>query len=305
MASQTSVVKLNIKGSEQNVGESLFKLAMRRLRRDKLTIAAIVILLILTLMSVGAPLIADGLLGVDYARTAPTENFLPMGAPGHLLGTDDLGRDVFARLLYAGQVSLGIGFTAAFISIIIGLTLGVTTGYYGGVIDDIMNWVISTLDSIPSLFLLLIIAALFRPGPLTLILVLGFLGWTGITRLARGETLSIRAREYIISARAIGASPLRIMFVHIVPNLFSVMIISLMINIGGLILTESALSFLGLGVLPPTPSWGNMLSGAQELFTRGVHLMILPGMLIFITVLCLYIVGDGLRDAFDPTARKM
>lgn len=169
--------------------------------------------------------------------------------------------------------------------------------------DDFINWVITTLNSIPQLFLLLIIAAVLQPSPATLIIVLGFLGWTGITRLVRGETLSIREREYVISARAIGASSLRIMFSHILPNLFSVIIITLMIDIGGIILVEAALSFLGLGIKPPTPSWGNMLTDSQNYFTKGPHLVFAPGILIFITVLCLYVMGDGIRDAFDPTAK--
>lgn len=300
MATQASVTKLgNIE--ERQVGESLTTLALRRLCRDRLTIIAIGIVVMLALLSIAAPVI-ERLLGVDYTRTNVPEAFLPVGSPGHVLGTDDLGRDHLARLLYAGQVSLGIGFTAAILSLGIGLSLGVITGYYGGIVDDLTNWVITTLNSIPALFLLLIVAAVIpSAGPLTLILVLGLLGWTGTTRLVRGETLSIREREYIISARAVGASPLRIMFAHIVPNLFSVVVITLAIDIGTLILVESALSFLGLGVKPPIPSWGNMLTNAQTFFTKGVHLVILPGMLIVITVLCLYIIGDGLRDAFDPT----
>lgn len=283
-----------------DVGLSLFQLAMRRLRRDKLTLVAAGVILLLALLSVMAPLI-ERWLGVSFDRTNPTFTFQPIGTPGHILGTDDLGRDHFIRLLYAGQVSLGIAFAAALLSLGIGLSLGVISGYYGSIIDDIANWIIATLNSIPFLFLLLIISAVLSPGPLTLILVLGLLGWTGTMRLVRGETLSIREREYIIGARAIGSSPWRIMFVHIVPNLFSIVIVTLAIDIGNLILVESALSFLGLGIKPPIPSWGNMLVNAQTFFTKGVHLVIFPGLLITITVLCLYIIGDGIRDAFDPT----
>jgi peptide/nickel transport system permease protein len=136
------------------------------------------------------------------------------------------------------------------------------------------------------------------------VLVLGFLGWTGTTRLVRGETLSLREREFVISARAIGASPLRIMFSHILPNLFSVIVITLAIDIGSLILAEAGLSFLGLGIKEPFPSWGNMLSKSQEYFTQGGHLVVFPGLMIFLTVLCLYVIGDGVRDAFDPTAKE-
>ncbi|MEL6307267.1 MAG: ABC transporter permease [Chloroflexota bacterium] len=146
------------------------------------------------------------------------------------------------------------------------------------------------------------ISALFRPSPIVFILVLALLGWTGTMRLVRGETISLREREYIIAARAMGASDIRIMFQHIMPNLISIVIISLAIQIGGLILTESALSYLGFGINPPTPTWGNMLSDAQSFYDRSAYLVYGPGLLISITVLCLYVIGDGLRDAFDPTA---
>jgi peptide/nickel transport system permease protein len=298
----TTVAKLNITREEQKTGTSLTRLAVRRLRRDKLTLVAMAVVMILMLAALFAPLITS-FLGVSHTLTNTSETFLPPLSPGHILGTDELGRDHFARLLYAGQVSLSVGIIAALLSLSIGVTLGVITGYYSGVVDDFVNWIIATLNSIPSLFLLLIVAAVLRPSPITLVVVLGFLGWTTTTRLVRGETLSLRERDYILSARAAGASPLRIMFVHILPNLVSLIIITLAIDIGSLILVEAALSFLGLGINPPTPSWGNMLTGAQTYFTRGVWLVIAPGLMIFITVLCLYIIGDGLRDAFDPTAK--
>lgn len=298
----TTVAKLDVVREDTQVGQSLTTLALRRLRRDRLTLAALAIVAILTLLALLAPVISDAL-GVSYSRTAPQETFLPPGSPGHLLGTDDLGRDHFSRLLFAGQVSLSVGFIAAALALSIGVSLGIITGYYGGVVDDFVNWVIATLNSIPSLFLLLIVAAVLQPSPATLILVLGFLGWTTTTRLVRGETLSLREREYIVSARSAGASPIRIMFVHILPNLFSIIVITLAIDIGNLILVEAALSFLGLGIKAPTPSWGNMLTGAQTFFTKGPYLVFAPGLLIFITVLCLYVIGDGVRDAFDPTAK--
>lgn len=300
----TPVVQLGKTRKEETVGQSLFQLAVRRIRRDRLTLIALTVLLIITLLSVAAPLIADRWLGVSYSDTNIGATFLPIGTPGHILGTDDLGRDYLARLLYGGQVSLGIAFFAALLSLAIGVSVGVFTGYYGGITDDIVTWLITTLNSIPSLLLLLIIVAVFAPSPFILILVFGFLGWPGTTRLVRGETLAIRAREYVLGAQAIGASPRRIMFVHIVPNLFSIVIISLALDIGGLILAEAGLSFLGFGIKPPTPSWGNMLTNAESLFTMGPHLVVIPGLMITITVLCLFIIGDGLRDAFDPQLEK-
>jgi peptide/nickel transport system permease protein len=203
-------------------------------------------------------------------------------------------------LLYAGQVSLGIAVAAALLSLSLGVSLGIITGYFGGPIDDLAIWLITTINSIPQLFLLLIISALLAPGPPGLILVLGLLGWTGTMRLVRGETLSLRQREFVISARALGASPWRIMFAHILPNLVSIIAITLAIDIGILILIESGLSFLGFGIQPPIPSWGNMLTDAQTFMRRAPHLVVAPGILILITVLCMYIIGDGIRDAFDP-----
>jgi peptide/nickel transport system permease protein len=318
MATQSAVTRLNTRREERGVGRSLTQLALRRLRRDRLTLLALAVILLLAVLSALAPVISDTL-GVSHTRTNADQTFLPLGSAAkdadgvalscaqlygcHLLGTDDLGRDHLARLLYAGQVSLSVGFLAAALSISIGVSVGIISGFYGGVIDDIVNWAIATLNSIPTLFLLLIVAAVLRPSTLTLVLVLGFLGWTDTTRLVRGETLSLREREYIVSARAIGADPTRIMFVHILPNLFSIIIITMMINIGSLILIEAALSFLGLGILPPTPSWGNMLTNSQTFFTKGVHLVIVPGLMIFVTVLSLYVIGDGIRDAFDPQAK--
>ncbi|MEO8397755.1 MAG: ABC transporter permease, partial [Chloroflexota bacterium] len=250
MTATSSVAKLHVKREETKSGTSLTQVALRRLRRDRLTLLALGVVALMAILAIGARPISDAL-GVSYQRTDPNMTFAPPLSPGHILGTDDLGRDHLSRLLFAAQVSLSVGFIAAILSLSIGVSLGILTGYYGGIVDDIVTWVISTLNSIPSLFLLLIVAAVLQPSPTTLIIVLGFLGWTTTTRLVRGETLSIREREYILSARAVGATPVRIMFVHILPNLFSIIIITLAIDIGGLILVEAALSFLGLGIKPP------------------------------------------------------
>jgi len=305
MVTQTTNAQMvRLDEPEQYVSESLWATAMRRLRRDKLTLLAMGVIVLLGLMSILAPVISEQLLHVDPNRTDIGNKFLPNGAAGHLLGTDDLGRDHLSRLMHAGQVSLGIGFGAAILTMTIGLLLGVLTGFYGGIVDDLVNWLITTLDSIPALFLLLIISSVLSPSAEALVLVLALIGWTGVTRLVRGETISLRGREFIISARSVGASDLRIMFMHMVPNLFSIVAVTLAINVGNLILVESGLSFLGVGVKPPTATWGNMLTNAQTFFTKGPHLVILPGLLIMITVLCLYVIGDGIRDAFDPQMRR-
>jgi peptide/nickel transport system permease protein len=306
-APEEAVLDLGLTDEEKMVGESLMTLAMHRLRRDYLTLFAITTLLILILLALAAPLISN-MLDVSYRRVNLDITFDKIGAPGHILGTDDVGRDELSRLLYGGRVSLGIAVSGATLSLLIGATLGVIAGFYQGgpfgFVDDIMMWGIITLNSIPSFFLLLIISAMLSPTVFSLILILAFLTWTGTMRFVRGETLSQRGREYIIAAQAIGASPPRIMYLHIMPNIFSVIVINLATDIGALILIESALSYLNLGVRQPTPSWGNMLTNAQTFFTKGVHLVIFPGMLIVITVLCLFLIGDGLRDAFDPQASK-
>lgn len=292
-------------GFREHEGESLTRLALRRLRRDYLTLVALMVLILFGLLSLLAPIITSAL-DVSYRTTSAENKYLPVGTAGHLLGTDDLGRDHLARLLYGGRVSLSIALVAALASSFIGVSIGLIAGYYQGgrfgIIDDLIMWFITTLNSIPSLLLLILLGSVLSPSVSTLVLTLTLISWSGTMRLVRGETLSHREREYVISARAVGAGPIRIMFTHILPNVFSVMIISLALGIGTLILVESALSFLGLGVRPPTPSWGNMLTDAQSSFRQAAHLSIIPGLLIATTVLCFYIIGDGLRDAFDPQA---
>ncbi|MCY4008227.1 MAG: ABC transporter permease [Anaerolineaceae bacterium] len=312
-----------------DVGEPLLKKALRRIRRDRLTVLSLAVMLLILLISLHTAFMTERLMGVTYFTSDPERTFQPIPfACGtnaiidengrvaeepcreshpdwqkHILGTDDLGRDHLARLLYAGQISLSIGISAAFLSFTIGIALGVVTGFYAGLIDDAVNWVIVTLNAIPGLYLLLIIQGLLNTGPITFIAVLGLISWTGTTRLVRGGTLSLREQEYVLSARASGASDVRIMFLHIVPNYLSVIIITLMFAIGGFILVEAALSFLNFGIPPETPTWGNMLTNARTFFRNKFDLLLFPGLMIIITVLCLYLIGDGLRDAFDPTSR--
>jgi peptide/nickel transport system permease protein len=280
--------------------ESLLRKGLRRIISNPQTVLAMLFMLIVTVLCFSAPLISGQILRVD-PESPEYDALLPIGTPGHILGTDDIGRDQLARLLYGGRISLSIGFLAAIITIFVGIAIGLSMGYFGGRLDDFLNWMITTLDSLPTLYLLIIISALFQPSPEALIFVLAVTGWTGAARLVRGQTISLRDREFVISARSLGASAPRIMYLHILPNLISILAIALASSIGGLILAESTLSFLNLGVQPPTPTWGNMLSKAQSFFTRGPHMAIVPGTLIFLTVLSIYTIGDGVRDAFDPT----
>lgn len=278
---------------------SFGKIAIRRLVRDRLSMIAIGLLLLMVVLSAAADLISVNVLDVDPNSTDLFATFESPSA-AHWLGTDQLGRDQLSRLLYGGRVSLAIGFTAAAISMTLGVLVGLTAGFFGGIVDDIIMWLINTIVSIPTLFLLLIIVALFAPDAFWLIMVLGFLGWMGTSRLVRGEVFSLRERDYVTAARAMGASRISIMLRHVLPNALPIVIVITMIDVGNVILVESALSFLGIGVQPPTATWGNMLSNAQSYFHLGTHLVIFPGILITITVLCLYLMGDGLRDALDP-----
>jgi peptide/nickel transport system permease protein len=286
---------------------SLWQSAMRRLSKDYLTLFALAVLGAITLLSLSAPLIERSY-GVSYTNPIKGSELLPFGSEGHPFGTDELGRDVMARLLYGGRVSIFIGITAALFSTLLGVSLGLVAGYYQGgpltFVDDLMMWFITTLNSIPTLLLLILLTSVLTPNLATLIGVLTLVSWTGTMRLIRGETIVQRENEYVVSARALGASAPRIMFVHILPNTISVLVTSLAIQIGSIILVESALSFLGLGVRPPEPSWGNMLTQAQAYFRQAPHMSILPGLAIVTTVLCLYLIGDGIRDAFDPKSRK-
>lgn len=279
---------------------SLWYTAWRKLRRDRLTLLSIVVLLLLTLACLFAPPIVEQQLKVDAFKTNIVNRYKPPGYGNFILGTDQLGRDQLLRLLYGGRVSLSIAYSASLMSITIGLILGVLAGYYGGWIDDLIAWLIATLTSIPSIFLLILVATIFTPSPEVLILLLGLLGWIGTCRLVRGEILSLKEREFILAARSIGVPTRRLITHHFLPNLISLVIVSLTIDAGALILVESGLSYLGLGVRTPTPSWGNMLTSARLYFSTGLHLVVWPGLLIMVTVLCFYVLGDGLRDAFDP-----
>ncbi len=272
---------------------------------DRLTMLALSVLVVMTVICAFGPPVVENVLKLDPNRTNIPDRFLRPGEEGHLLGTDHLGRDQFIRLLYGGRVSLTIAFGASLMIIAIGVTLGLLAGYYGGTIDDLIGWAINTLAAIPPLFLLLIASALWTPSAEVLVVLLALLGWIGTTRLVRGEVLSLKQRDYILAAQALGSPNWRLLLVHILPNLLPIIIVTMTIIAGNLILAETSLSFLGVGVVPPTPSWGNMLTDSRSYFATGVHLVVWPGIFIMTTVLCFYLVGDGLRDALDPrSARK-
>lgn len=279
---------------------SFWRDALLHILRDRLTMFAIIVLAIFTLICYIAPPIIENVLQIDVNDTSIPNRFKQPGEDGYLLGTDQLGRDQLARLIYGGRVSLSIAYIASGLTILIGITLGLLAGYYGKAVDDLISWVINTLSAIPPLFLLLIASAIWEPSTEVLIVVLGALGWVGTSRLVRGEVLSLKERDYVMAAKALGASDFRILASHILPNVVSIVMVTMTIIAGNLILVESGLSYLGVGIQPPTPTWGNMLTDSRSYFVTGVHLVFSPGVLIMVTVLCFYLVGDGLRDALDP-----
>jgi peptide/nickel transport system permease protein len=228
-------------------------------------------------------------------------------APGgvHPLGTDHFARDVLSRILYGARVSLSIGFIAVGISVTIGTLLGAISGYFGRWVDTVIMRIVDMVISFPQLVLLITIVAIFqRPSIFLIIAVLGLTQWPGTTRLVRGEVLSLREREYVQAARALGFSNARIILVHLVPNVLAPVIVAATLGIGNTIIVEAGLSFLGLGVQPPTPSWGTMVSDGRNYMLEGWWISTFAGLAIVVTVLCFNLVGDGLRDALDPRLRR-
>ncbi len=283
---------------------TFWQITGRRLRRDRLTMIAMGVLLIIALLSVAAGAISTYILDVDPNQTDLLATLEPPSAE-HWLGTDALGRDQLSRLLYGGRISLSIGAMGTLFTIVLGMTIGVAAAYYGSIVDDGVIYAINTLDAIPGLFLLLVVGSFFELSPFALTILFALLGWTFISRLVRSSTYSLKEREFIEAARALGASDTSIVIRHVMPNVFPVVIIATARSVGTLILAESALSFLGFGVQPPTSTWGTMLTKAQQfiLLPEARHLVLAPGIMIAVTVLCLFIIGDGLRDAMDPHLR--
>jgi len=276
-----------------------------RLRHDPTTMVAFGVLATFVIIAIGADVLAENVFLTSFSKQDLLSSYRKptLEDPAVWLGADNLGRSQIVRLLYGGRVSLFVGVFGMIITMTIGVAIGLSAGYFKGWWDDVVVWLVSTLASIPLIYLFIIVGMLFRLDAIVLPLFLGLFGWLGIANLSRGQTFALRERDYVTAARTIGASNARIMFRHIFPNLVPLMIVIAMLDVGGNILAESALSFLGFGIQPPTPSWGNMLSGATEFYYRGAHLIYAPGILISITVLCMYLIGDGLRDALDPRLR--
>lgn len=222
----------------------------------------------------------------------------------HPLGHDDIGRDVLSRLIRGTRVAFIVAFTAMSISLAIGLAVGAISGYFGGWIDSVLSRLVDTLMAFPLLVLLITLAAVMGPGLETTVLVIGFTVWSTYARVVRADVLSVRERDYVFAARAIGATDRRIIIRHVLPNVLGPVIVLASLAVGGIIILESALSFLGLGIQRPTPSWGGMLADGRAHIRNYPHIAIAPGIMIFLTVLAFNLIGDGLRDALDPRQRE-
>lgn len=224
--------------------------------------------------------------------------------PKHLLGTDALGRDVFSRLLYGGRVSLWVGFVAVGISVAVGVLLGLVSGYFGGLMDEVVMRFVDVMLCFPSFFLILAVIAFLEPSLFNIMVVIGLTSWMGVARLVRAETLALRGRDFVLAARVCGTRAPAILFYHILPNAAAPVLVSATLGVAGAILIESSLSFLGLGVQPPEPSWGNMLMEGKEVLEIAPWLSLFPGLAILATVLGYNLLGESLRDLLDPRLRQ-
>lgn len=269
----------------------------KKFMKNRLALCGLIVLMGIVFAAIFAPFLC---------RYSPTEQNLlfRLQPPSmeHLLGTDEYGRDIFSRLLYGARVSLLVGLSAVSGALFIGTVIGALAGYHGGWIDNVLMRIVDMFNAFPSIFLLITIVTLLEPSLANIVIVFILLGWTGTARLVRGEFLKLKEEEFVWAARSLGMSDVRIMFLHILPNAAAPIIVAATLGIGGVILAESGLSFLGLGIQPPIPSWGNMLQGAQSLsiMVLAPWYPLFPGLMILLTVLSFNFVGDGLRDALDP-----
>jgi peptide/nickel transport system permease protein len=271
---------------------------LRRITKHNLALVGLIILIPMFLCAVLAPIISP-----HDPQEPDLKNILVGPSWSHPFGTDTLGRDVFSRVLYGSRISLLVGFVSVGIATLIGIMVGAFSGYSGGVIDELVMRFVDLMMCFPTFFLILAVIALLEPSIWNIMIVIGLTNWMGIARLVRAEILSIKGKEYVLAAKAMGFSKKRIIFNHVLPNALSPVYVVATLGIGGAILTESALSFLGIGVQPPTASWGNILTQAKDNIEVAWWLSLYPGLAIFLTVMGYNLLGEGLRDVFDPRRR--
>jgi len=281
------------------MGETMGDDFGKRFLKNRMAVAGSVIVLLLFCVSLLAPWVAP------YDPNAiDLKNVLAPPSAGHPFGTDPLGRDVLSRMMWGAGISLKVGFVATGIAILIGTVLGALAGYYGRWADALIMRFVDVMLCFPTFFLILAVIAILEPSIWNIMAVIGLTGWMGVTRLVRADFITLRERDFVHAARAIGASDLRIIFRHILPNAMASVLVTATLGVAGAILTESALSFLGIGVQPPTPSWGNILTAGKDNIDIAWWLSLYPGLAILITVLGYNLLGEGIRDAIDPRLRR-
>jgi peptide/nickel transport system permease protein len=274
--------------------------ALRRFVANRMAVVGSAIVLLLCLMAVFADVVAP------YHPTQDIFSGMRGVGPSweHPMGFDHLGRDLLSRVIHGTRVALLVGLAASLISVIIGVAVGAIAGYFGGWVDEVLSLVVDTLMAFPLIALLIVLAALIGPSLTTTIIVIGVTVWARYARVVRAEVLSLRERDFVVAAKALGSSDRRIIWRHVIPNVLTSVIVLASLQVGSIIILESALSFLGLGVRPPTPSWGGILADGRAFILRYPHIAIFPGIMIVITVLAFNFIGDGLRDALDPHDRR-
>jgi peptide/nickel transport system permease protein len=291
-------------------GRSQWQLTWRRLRQDKVAMGSLVTIIVIIAIAIAAPLFVK-LTGhppnFQYVNTGQDASGNPVGpgTNGFWLGTDGSGRDLLVRILYGARISLIVGFSTTAIGTVAGVAMGLTAGYFGGLIDNVLARFIDVVLAFPYVVLALALAVVLGPSLPVIIGLISFFTWAGIARVVRGQTLSIKEREYIEAARSLGASSFRIMFVDILPNLLAPVLVLATLSIPTAIVFEATLSFLGLGVQPPTASWGNILADATNFYETSWWYVVFPSLALLITTLAFNLLGDGVRDAMDPRTERI
>jgi peptide/nickel transport system permease protein len=280
--------------------ESNWHRAWRRFRQNRVSLVALIITVVIIGFALAAPLISEYVTGFNYSENHLPQKLSKPGENDYILGSDGNGRDILTRLAYGGRVSLRVAFLATLSILVIGGTIGSLAGFFGGWIDVFLMRAADVVLSIPALVLLILVSSFYHPNVAELAVLIALVSWPGVSRLIRGEVLTLKHREFIEASRVIGASNLRIIIRHLFPNIVPLILVWASLAVPSLILTEATLSYLGLGVRPPQPSWGNMLQEAKQVVRQSWTFVFFPGFMIFVTALCTYLVGLGLRDALDP-----
>jgi ABC-type dipeptide/oligopeptide/nickel transport system permease subunit len=309
--SRVQIVDAPLPSSPDRVveGRGPWLLAWQRLRRDRVAMTSLAVIVLITLVAILAPAFA-GLTGhppnTQYLSSGTTPDGLPVGpSKTFWLGADDLGRDILVRIAYGARISLGVGVVATLLTVSIGVVVGLAAGFFRGIVDQVLARLIDVILSVPFLLVAIALVSVTGPGLATTVLVIGFFSWASVARIVRGQVLSIREREYIEAARSLGAGSLRIMFIDILPNVLAQVIVYTTLLIPVVIVVQASLSFLGLGLQPPTPDWGGMIAESQNDYTVAWWFVTFPGLALLVTTLAFNLFGDGVRDAFDPRTERL